>query len=135
MEQWGRGISGGTGGRRGSSDRGSGGVGGGGDGSEERRNAMAYKNAYVDGRWGLLRHAGAMRLITRKASLAGVKLPASLVEQNCTACPMFHIKGMCNTGCRNAADHVPHTREQDLPLWGWAVQEMPEIADPAATIA
>ena len=30
---------------------------------------MAYNNAYVEGWWGLFRHAGAMRLITRKASL------------------------------------------------------------------
>ena len=55
--------------------RGSGGVGGGGEGAEERLNAMAYNNAYVEGRWGLYRHAGAMRLITHKASLAVVKLP------------------------------------------------------------
>ena len=38
---------------------------------------MAYNNAYVEGRWGLFRHAGATRLITRKASLEGIDLPAS----------------------------------------------------------
>ena len=42
---------------------------------------------------------------------------------------------MCNTGCGNEADNVPHTREQDPPLWGWAVQAMPEIAALAAPIA
>ena len=63
-----------------------------------------------------------MRLITCKASLAGVEIPASPVERTCKACPAFHIKGMCNRGCRNAADHVPHTQEQDLPLWGWAIR-------------
>ena len=63
-----------------------------------------------------------MRLITRNASLAGVKLPASPVDPKCKACPDFHIKGMCNTGWENAADHVAHIREQDLPLWGWAVR-------------
>ena len=51
------------------------------------------------------------------------------------ACPAFHIKGMCNTGCRNADDHIPHIREQDLPLWVSAVQAIPEIAAPAAPIA
>ena len=74
------------------------GVGGGGKGAEERLNVMAYNNAYVEGQWGLFRHAGAMRLITRKASFVGVKLPASPVEPNCKACPAFHITGMCNTG-------------------------------------
>ena len=89
---------------------------------------------YVEGRWGLFRHAGAMRLITRKASLAGVGLPASPVEPNRKACLAFHIKGMCNTGCGNAADHVTHTREQDLPLCGWAVRAMPEITAPSAPV-
>ena len=77
---------------------------------------------------------GAMRLIARKASLAGVDLPASLVDPNCKACPAFHIKVMCNTGCGNAANHVAHNREQDLPLWGWAVRAMPEIAVPLAPV-
>ena len=38
-------------------------MGGGGEGAKERLNAMSYNNAYIDGRWGLLRQAGAMRLI------------------------------------------------------------------------
>ena len=63
-------------------------------------------------------HAGAMRLITRKASLAGVKLPSFPVDPKCKACPAFRIKGMCNTGCGNVTDHVAHTREKDLPLLG-----------------
>ena len=79
----GHGISGGTGGGRGSSGRRSGGVGGGGKGAKERLNAMAYNNAYVEGRWGLFRHSGAIQPITRKASLAGVKIPASPVELTC----------------------------------------------------
>ena len=57
-----------------------------------------------------------MRLITRKSSLAGVELPSSPVDPKCKACPVLQIKGMCNTGCGNATDHVAHTREQDLPL-------------------
>ena len=73
----GRIISGGASRGGENSGRRSGGVGGGGEGSEERQNAMTYNNAYVDEQWGIFRHAGAMRLITRKASLAGVKLPAS----------------------------------------------------------
>ena len=110
--------------------RGSRGVGGGGKGAEEGLNAMAYNNSYVEGRWGLFRSAGSMRLITHKASLASVELPTSPVEPTCKACPAFHIKGMCNTGYRKAADHVPHTQEQDLPLWGWSVRAMPEITAP-----
>ena len=66
-----------------------------------------------------------MRLITCKTSLAGVEIPVSPLELTYKACPTFHIKVMCNTGCGNMADHVPHTREQDLLLWGWAVREMP----------
>ena len=104
-------------------------------GEEERPNAITYKNAYVEGRWGLFRHAGTMRLITRKASLAGVELPSSPVDPKCKACPVLHIKGMCNTGCGNVTDHVVHTWEQDLPLWGWAVRAMPEITAPSAPVA
>ena len=44
--------------------RGCGGPGGGSTGEEERPNVIAYNNAYVEGRWGLFRHTGAMRLIT-----------------------------------------------------------------------
>ena len=110
-------------------------MGGGGEGAEERLNSTAYNNYYVDGQWGLFRHAGAMGIITRKERLAGVDIPVFLIEPTYKACPAFHIKGMCNTGCGNAADHVPHTQEQDLSLWGWAVQEMPEIAAPTAPIA
>ena len=84
--------------------------------------------------WGLFRHVGAMRLITRKTSLAGVDLPALPVEPNCKACPAFHIKGMCNTVCGNAADHVAHTQEQDLPLWGWAIREISDITAPSAPV-
>ena len=75
-----------------------------------------------------------MQLITCNASLAGVDLPALPVEPNCKACPAYHIKGMCNTGCRNVEDHVAHTREQELPLWGWAVRAMPEITAPSAPV-
>ena len=114
---------------------GGGGPGGGSTGEEEQPNAIAYNNAYVEGICGLLRHAGAMRLITRKASVAGVKLPSSLVEPKCKACPTFHIKGICNTGCRNVTDHVAHTRDQYLPLWGWAVRAMPDITAPLAPVA
>ena len=46
---------------------------------------MAYNNTYVEGMWGLFRHAGAMQLITRKASLEGVDLLASPVDTNCKA--------------------------------------------------
>ena len=60
---------------------------------------MEYNNAYVEGRWGIFRNVGAIRLITCKASLANIELLASSVEPNCKACPAFHIKGMCNTGC------------------------------------
>ena len=128
------GISDGTGGGGGNSGRVIGGIGGGGKGAEERLNSMVYNNAYVEVRWGLFRHAGAMRLITCKASLAGVKIPTSPVETNCKACPALHIKGMCNMGYGNAADHVVHTLEQDLPLWGWAVREMPEITAPVSPV-
>ena len=75
-----------------------------------------------------------MRIITCKAIFVGVELPESPIKSTCKACPVFHIKGMCNTGCGNAAEHVPHKQEHDLPLWGWAVQTIPEIADPAARI-
>ena len=111
------------------------GVGGGCKEAEECINAMVYNNFYVDGRWGIFRHAGAVRLITCEASLAGFKLPVSPIEPTCKACPAFHIKGMCNTGCGNAADHIPHTQEQDLPLWRLALQATPEIKAPAAPIA
>ena len=103
-------------------------------GEEERLKSMAYNKAYVEGRWGLFRNVGAMRLITRKASLAGVGLPVFPVDPNCKACLAFNIKGMCNTGCGNAADHVAHTQEQDLPLWGWAVRTIPEITAPSAPV-
>ena len=70
---------------------------------------MAYNNAYIDMQWGLFWHVGVMRLITHKASLAGAKLLASPIEPTCKAFPVFEIKGKCNTGCGNVADHVPHT--------------------------
>ena len=95
---------------------------------------MAYNNAYMEGRWDLLWHAGEMRLITCKKILAGVKLPMSPVEPNSKACPALHIKGMCNTGCRNVTGHIAHTREQDPPLWGWAFRAMPEIMAPLAPV-
>ena len=79
----GHGISSGTGGGGGSSGRGSGVVGGGREGADERLNAMAYNNAYVEGRWDFPWNTGAMRLITFKVSLAGVKLPVLPVEPTC----------------------------------------------------
>ena len=85
-------------------------VGGGGSTGEDRPNTIAYNNAYMEERWALFKHAGAMRLITRKASAAGVELPSSPVDPKCKACPAYHIKGMCNTGCGNVGDHVTHTR-------------------------
>ena len=112
-----------------------GGAGGGGKGAKECLNAMEYNNAYVEGWWGLFWHVGVMRLIIHKASLVGVRLPALPVEPTCKACPAFHIKGMCNTGCRNAADHIAHTQEQDLPNWVWAIRAMPEIRVPVAPVA
>ena len=96
------------------------GGGGGGSGSrragKDRPNAIAYNKAYVEDRWGAFRHAGAMQLITRKASAAGVEIPSSPLDPKCKACPAYHIKGICNTGCGNVGDHATHTREQDTPL-------------------
>ena len=68
---------------------------------------------------------GAMRLITRKASAAGIELPSLPLDPKCKACPAYHIKGMCKKGCRNVVDHATHTWEQDIPLWEWAVKAMP----------
>ena len=78
---------------------------------------------------------GSMRLIMQKSSSAGVELPSSPVEPKCKTFPAYHIKGMCNTGCVNVGGHVTHTREQDLPLWRWAVREIPEITAPSAPVA
>ena len=89
----------------------------------------------MEDRWGAFRHAGSMRLITRKANTAGVKLTSSPLDPKCKACPTYHIKGMCNTGCGNVGDHAVHTREQDLHLWEWAVKAMPEITAPSAPVA
>ena len=76
-----------------------------------------------------------MWLITRKASAAGVELPLLPLDPKCKACPSYHIKGMCNTGCGNVGDHAMHTREQDTPLWEWAMRAMPEITAPLAPVA
>ena len=46
---------------------------------------IAYNNTYMEERWGLFRHAGAMRLITRKASAAVVELPSLPVDPKCKA--------------------------------------------------
>ena len=108
---------------------------GSGSAGEEIPNTIAYNNAYVEDWWGAFRHAGAMRIITRKASAAGVKLPSLPIEPKRKACPAYHIKGVCNTGCGNAGDHATHTREQDIPLWEWAVRAMPEITAPLAPVA
>ena len=62
-----------------------GGVGGGSEGAKELLNAMACNNAYVGGGGGVFRNAGAMRLITRKASLTGVKISASPINLTCRA--------------------------------------------------
>ena len=112
-----------------------GGSGGGSTGEEERPNAIAYNNAYVEDIWNLFRHAGAMRLITQKTNSAGVELPSSPVDPKCKACPAYHIKGVRNMGCGNVGDHVRHIWEKDLPLWGWAVREMLEITAPLAPVA
>ena len=112
-----------------------GGAGSGSTGEEDRPNEIAYNNAYMEERWGLFRHAGAMQIITRKASAAGVELPSSPVDPKCKACPAYRIKGMCNTGCGNVGVHVTHTQEKDLPLWVWAVRAMPEITSPSAPVA
>ena len=76
-----------------------------------------------------------MRLITRKASAVGVYLPTLPLYPKCMACLAYHIKGMCNTGCRNVGYHAMHTREQDIPLWEWTVRAMPEITAPLAPVA
>ena len=102
---------------------------------KERPNAIAYNNNQLEDRWGAFRHAGVMRLIMRKASTAGVELPSSPLDPKCKACPAYRIKGMCNTGCGNVGDHAVHTREEDPPLWEWAVKAMPEITAPSAPVA
>ena len=56
---------------------------------EDRPTAIAYKNSYLEERWGAFRHAGAMRLITIKANTAGVKLPSSPLDPKCKAFPAF----------------------------------------------
>ena len=63
------------------------------------------------------------------------RAPLFSIEPKCKACPAYDIKGMCNTGCGNVGDHATHTREQDLPLWEWAVRLMPEITAPLALVA
>ena len=38
---------------------------------------------------------------------------------NCTMCLAYHVKGMCNSNCGSAADHVDHTAEEDKLLAEW----------------
>ena len=78
---------------------------------------------------------GGYAVITRKASAAGFELPSSPLDPKCKACPAYHIKGMCNTGCRNVGDHTTHTREQDTPILKWAVRAMRDITAPLAPVA
>ena len=69
-----------------------------------------YNNAYVEDRWGAFRHAGAMRLITRKASAAVVEVPSSPLDPKCKSFPAYHIKGgVLFLGVRYMVSHVPAT--------------------------
>ena len=70
-----------------------------------------------------------------KGQRSGRQAPLVPLDPKCKACPTYHIKGMCNTGCRNVGDHATHTWEQDTPLWEWAVRAMPEITAPYAPMA
>jgi hypothetical protein len=43
-------------------------------------------------------------------------------DANVDFCASYHIKEMCNTRCRSAADHKQHTPAEDARLVGWCTQ-------------
>ena len=45
--------------------------------------------------------------------------PASPGDSVVEMCLVFHIKGLCNTCCGRALNHVVHTKKQDAPLVIW----------------
>ena len=70
-------------------------------------------------------------MLQKSAEEAGHVLPPSLLDPSCKICVAYHMKGMYNEACLNAGDHGYHTREQDMPLWGWCRLELPLAGAPA----
>ena len=48
--------------------------------------------------------------------------PASPHYASIEMCLSFHVKGICNTCCSRAADHLLHTPEQDANLVNWCTK-------------
>jgi hypothetical protein len=47
------------------------------------------------------------------------RVPWPSVRPNVPFCPSYHIKHMCNTRCRAAADHNPQSAEQTQRMVEW----------------
>lgn len=42
--------------------------------------------------------------------------------KECVMCASYHLRGTCFSNCKRAADHHPHTEEEDALLYGWCQQ-------------
>ena len=53
-------------------------------------------------------------------------LPPSKVDPSLAMCLAWHAKGLCNTACRNRADHVTYTNSEYQPLVVWCTADYKE---------
>ena len=84
---------------------------------------MVYHPSYYETRWKVLRDkAGPMRGSLKRASGLGLTLPPSPRDASKDSCPSYHIKGLCNSRCSRAGDHMSYPSGGDQALIAWATK-------------
>jgi hypothetical protein len=61
-----------------------------------------------------------MHLKARDVKTRAKEEPPENTSKSGRMCPLYHFKGVCNTNCGNATDHISHTDAEDdlLEAWG-----------------
>ena len=63
-----------------------------------------------------------MRDVFRRASGLGLTMPLSPRDASKESCLSYHIKGLCNSRCGRAGDHIPYPSGGDQLIMTWAMK-------------
>ena len=86
--------------------------------SNPRENSIVRNLLYNEAVFGQYK-AMNIKAKTLKDQLRARKVAYPLNARNSNMCLTYHVQGICNSGCRNAADHYAHSSAEDEIFRTW----------------
>ena len=88
-------------------------------------NIVVMNPDFKEDHWGIYKsQCGPIRKVVNECKAKNPPPPRPY-DAPTKSCPSYHIRGISNGRCGCAADHKPHTVDQDDPLEIWVAEDIP----------